>query len=107
MLTPHDEGATFDMECPDCAPALTADEVVAHIAHGLEAQVGQRPQVTCPSGLAAEVGAELTCALMQGDEVLDVAVARPRSTVRASDSTIGWVTFRGRPRPKLQVISHP
>jgi Domain of unknown function (DUF4333) len=42
---------------------LSADEVATGAEDALEAEVGQRPDVTCPEDLEAEVGAEMRCTL--------------------------------------------
>ena len=51
------------------AGSLPADDVANGAEDALEAQVGARPDVTCPDDLAAEVGAETRCTLtVDGDD---------------------------------------
>jgi hypothetical protein len=45
------------------AATLAAEDVATGAEDALEQQVGQRPDVTCPEDLAAEVGAETRCTL--------------------------------------------
>jgi hypothetical protein len=48
---------------------LAADDVASSAEDALEAQVGARPDVTCPDDLEAEVGAETRCTLsVDGDD---------------------------------------
>ncbi len=48
--------------------ALSAEEVATRAEDSLEAQVGTRPDITCPDELPAEVGAEARCTLtVDGD----------------------------------------
>jgi hypothetical protein len=49
--------------------ALAADDVATSAEDALEAQVGARPNVSCPDDLDAEVGAETRCTLtVDGDD---------------------------------------
>ena len=49
--------------------ALAADDVAEGAEAALEAEVGARPNVSCPEDLAAEVGAETRCTLsVTGDD---------------------------------------
>ncbi|MFD2092636.1 DUF4333 domain-containing protein [Blastococcus deserti] len=51
------------------AGSLAADDVAEGAEDALEAQVGARPDITCPEDLDAEVGAETRCTLtVAGDE---------------------------------------
>jgi hypothetical protein len=51
------------------ASALSADDVAEGAEDALEAQVGARPNVSCPDDLEAEVGAETRCTLsVDGDD---------------------------------------
>jgi hypothetical protein len=47
---------------------LTADEVAKGAEDALEAEVGARPDVSCPDDLPAEVGAKTRCTLSVGDD---------------------------------------
>ncbi len=50
------------------ASSLAADDVAEAAEEALEAQVGARPDVSCPEDLQAEVGAETRCTLsVDGD----------------------------------------
>ena len=58
-------GCTFSASSSDSLPA---DDVAEGAEEALEAQVGARPDVTCPDDLAAEVDATTRCTLsMDGD----------------------------------------
>lgn len=46
-----------------CGSSLAADDVAEGAEDALEAEVGARPEVTCPEDLEAEVGAETRCTL--------------------------------------------
>ena len=49
--------------------ALAADDVANGAEDALEAEVGARPDVSCPDDLDAEVGAEARCTLtVDGDD---------------------------------------
>ncbi|SOE00020.1 DUF4333 domain-containing protein [Blastococcus haudaquaticus] len=51
------------------AGSLAADDVAEGAEDALEAEVGLRPEVSCPDELAAEVGAETRCTLsVEGDD---------------------------------------
>ena len=52
-----------------CGPNfLTADAVANGAEDALEAEVGARPDVSCPEGLKAEVGATIRCTLAVGED---------------------------------------
>ncbi|GAB2762353.1 hypothetical protein GCM10027020_13230 [Nocardioides salsibiostraticola] len=58
-----------------CSSSVTADDVAEQVSSELEKQIGQAPDdVTCPEDLPAEVDAEVTCELTDGENVYDVAV---------------------------------
>ncbi len=46
-----------------CGSSLAADDVAEGAEDALEAEVGARPEVSCPEDLEAEVGAETRCTL--------------------------------------------
>jgi hypothetical protein len=48
--------------------ALAADDVAEGAEDALEAEVGARPDVSCPDELEAEVGAETRCTLSVGGD---------------------------------------
>jgi len=49
--------------------SLAADDVATGAEDALEAEVGARPDVSCPDDLEAEVGAETRCTLsVEGDD---------------------------------------
>ncbi len=52
-----------------CGSSLAADDVATGAEDALEAEVGTRPDVSCPEDLEAEVGAETRCTLtVDGDD---------------------------------------
>ena len=52
-----------------CGRSLAADDVAEGAEDALEAEVGARPEVSCPADLEAEVGAETRCTLtVDGDD---------------------------------------
>lgn len=58
-----------------CSSSVPADDLAEQVSAQLESQVGQTPDdVMCPEDLAAEVGAEVTCELTDGEDVYDVAL---------------------------------
>ncbi len=58
-----------------CSASVPADEIAQQISDEVARQVEQTPDdVTCPEDLPAEVDAEMTCELTDGDNVYDVAV---------------------------------
>jgi hypothetical protein len=51
-----------------CGSSLASDDVADGAEDALEAEVGVRPDVSCPEDLDAEVGAETRCSLtVDGD----------------------------------------
>lgn len=59
----------------DILLSVPAADVAEQVSAELEKQVGQAPDdVTCPEDLPAEVGAEVTCELTDGENVYDVNV---------------------------------
>ena len=53
---------------------LSAKEVATKAEDALEAQVGTRPDITCPEDLDATVGAKTTCTLTAGDDPAEYGV---------------------------------
>ncbi len=52
-----------------CGSTLASDDVAEGAEDALEAEVGVRPDVSCPEDLEAEVGAETRCTLtVEGDD---------------------------------------
>jgi hypothetical protein len=52
-----------------CGSSLAAEDVAEGAEDALEAEVGARPDVSCPEDLEAEVGAETRCTLsVAGDD---------------------------------------
>lgn len=51
-----------------CGSAVPQGEVEDTVAGSLEGLVGVPPNVDCPDGLEAEVGAEMTCIVSLDDE---------------------------------------
>ena len=56
------------------AATLEASTVEEGAADALEAQVGVRPDVSCPDDLEAEVGATMECTLTAGDDPTEYPV---------------------------------
>jgi hypothetical protein len=56
------------------AGTLEASTVEEGAADALEAQVGLRPEISCPDSLAAEVGATTECTLTAGDDPTEYPV---------------------------------
>ena len=54
--------------------SLAADDVAEGAEDALEEQVGQRPDVSCPEDLPAEVGAETRCTLTAGGDPTEYGV---------------------------------
>ncbi|MDO5700060.1 MAG: DUF4333 domain-containing protein [Bowdeniella nasicola] len=67
---------------------VEAEDLQARIAQSVAEQLGEPPAVQCPTGLAAEVGAETTCSISGGSEPL-IATAK----VTEVDETSGDVTI--------------
>jgi hypothetical protein len=53
---------------------LSADRVADDAEKALEDQVGVRPDISCPEGLEAEVGAEARCTLTAGGDPTEYGV---------------------------------
>ena len=49
--------------CSFGGSSLSAEDVAAGAEDALEQQIGQRPDITCPADLAAEVGKQTRCTL--------------------------------------------
>ena len=56
------------------AGSLSAEDVATGAEDALEEQVGQRPDISCPEDLPAEVGAETRCTLTAGDDPTEYGV---------------------------------
>ena len=66
------------------ADTLTAAEVATAAEDALEEQVGTRPDITCPDGLAEEEGASTRCTLTGGEDTVQYGVT---VTVTSTDGT--------------------
>ena len=56
------------------ASSLAADDVAEGAEDALEAEVGARPDVSCPQDLEAEVGAETRCTLSVAGDTAEYGV---------------------------------
>ena len=64
---------------------LTAAEVATAAEDALEEEVGTRPDITCPEGLAKREGASTRCTLTGGDDPVEYGVTV--TVTRADDPT--------------------
>ena len=53
---------------------MTAEETATKAEDALEAQIGARPEISCPDDLEAEEGAETRCVLTAGDDPTEYGV---------------------------------
>jgi hypothetical protein len=63
------------------AGSLAADDVASSAEDALEEQFGVRPDISCPEGLEAEVGAEARCTLTSGEDPAEYGVTVTVSSV--------------------------
>jgi hypothetical protein len=56
------------------AGSLAAEDVATGAEDALEQQVGERPDISCPEDLPAEVGAETRCTLTAGGDPTEYGV---------------------------------
>jgi hypothetical protein len=56
------------------ASSLSAEDVATGAEDALEETVGERPDITCPEDLPAEVGAETRCTLTAGGDPTEYGV---------------------------------
>jgi hypothetical protein len=75
---------------------LTAAEVATAAEDALEQQVGTRPDITCPEGLAKEKGASTRCTLTGGDDPVEYGVTV--TVTKADDPTRIGVQVDDKPR---------
>ncbi|MCH1865416.1 DUF4333 domain-containing protein [Nocardioides sp. CFH 31398] len=71
------DSAEFDVIVPDDLrlPRVAAEDVEQEVASQVAAQVGSAPDgVSCPEDLPAEVGATITCTLVDGEDEYDTSV---------------------------------
>jgi hypothetical protein len=69
-----------------CGGTLAGDEVATKAEEALEAEVGSRPDISCPEDLDAEVGAETRCILTAGDDPTEYGVTITVTAVDGSDA---------------------
>jgi hypothetical protein len=69
-----------------CAATLDAGEVATNAEDALEAEVGSRPEISCPEDVEAKVGAETRCVLTAGDDPAEYGVTITVTAVDGSDA---------------------
>ena len=69
-----------------CAATLDAGEVATNAEDALEAEVGSRPEISCPEDVEAKVGAETPCVLTAGDDPAEYGVTITVTAVDGSDA---------------------
>jgi hypothetical protein len=68
------------------AGSLSASTVEDGAADALEAEVGVRPEITCPDDLEAEVGATMECTLTAGEDPTEYPVTVTVSSVEGDSA---------------------
>ena len=67
---------------------ISADELAEGAEEALQAEAGARPAVSCPDGLAAEVGATARCTLTSGDDPEEYGVSVTVTSVDGRNFTV-------------------
>jgi hypothetical protein len=67
---------------------ISADELSEGTEETLETEVGARPNVSCPEGIEAEVGATARCTLSVGDDPAEYGVAVAVTSVDGDNFTV-------------------
>ena len=69
-----------------CSMTLARAEVATKAEEALEAEVGSRPEISCPEDLEAKVGAETRCILTAVDDPTEYGVTITVTAVDGSDA---------------------